>query len=152
MPKNADLISSTLLLAFGLSLIFFVIPGQIALPDYEVTMSPRLLPYLCAGAISVLSINLIIQRLFKQDEALEADKKGFLSLEEAKALGGITGLFAICIGLFVYVAPVAAGAVLVIGLLALFGERNLVIYVAMTGALLVSTYLIFYQILGTAIG
>ncbi len=152
MPKSADLISSTILLAFGLALVFFIIPNQIDLPDYEVTMSPRLLPYICGIAIIVLSTILIVQRLIERFGEFEPPIEGWFSAAEIKALGGVAGLFVICIALFVYIAPLVSGAVLVVGLLALFGERNLVTYIAMPAALLLGTYLIFYQVLGTAIG
>ncbi len=152
MPKRAELISSGVLLAFGLLLVFFIIPNQIGLPDYEVTMSPRLLPYICAIGIIVLSGSQIIQHLLARHRDSGVPFKGWFTAAEGKALVGIAGLFIICIALFIHAAPIVAGGVLVVGLLALFGERNILIYVALPTALLLATYLIFYQVLGTAIG
>lgn len=152
MPKFADILSSGVLLVFGLVLVFYLIPAEIALPDYEVTMSPRLLPYICAIAIIGLSLMLLIARLLEPSRLNEKSLSDWFTAREGWALTSITALFIICILLFQHVAPVVAGAVLIVGTLLVLGERNPVTLVVMPVTLLLGAYLLFYKVLGTAIG
>ena len=140
------------MLIFGLGLILYLIPAEIAFPDYDVTMSPRLLPYLCAGAIDGLSLLLVVARLLKAPRSDEPRFKVWFTANEFWSLTTITGLFVVCILLFVYVAPIAAGATLIVGALLILGERNPITLVVMPCVLLLGAYLLFYQVLGTAIG
>lgn len=152
MPKFADILSSGILFVLGLVLVLYLIPAEIALPDYEVTMSPRLLPYICAIAITSLSLMLLITQFFDSSRSNEKSLSDWFTARESWALTTITALFVFCILLFEYVAPVAAGAVLIFGSQLILGERNPITLVVMPATLLLGAYLLFYKVLGTVVG
>lgn len=152
MPKLADMLSGVIVLVFGLSLVLYFIPTEIALPDYEVTMSPRLLPYLCGIAIIGLSLALVVGQLLQAPQKGERSLTDWFRAREAWSLTTITGLFVVCIVFFQFVAPAAAGWALIVGALLILGERNPITLVVMPVALLLGAYLLFYDVLGTAIG
>lgn len=149
---DADLFTSIILLAFGLALVIWIVPAQVGLPNYKVTMSPRLLPELCGGAISLLSAVRIGARVFSRERKDTLSLQRLMSKSELRSVLGITSLFAFCIALFVYVSPLIAAAVLIVGLMVLLGERNIVLYVVLPVAYIATAYVIFYHVLGTAVG
>lgn len=152
MPRSAELASSVVMLVFGLVLVIFLIPEQISLPDFQATMSPRLLPYLCGGAIVLLSAISILRSIFVPSEESRRSLAVWFPRAELKALIAVPAIFAVSIALFSLVSSAVACIALIIGLLALLGERNPLAYAALPAGMLLTGYFIFRVLLGTAIG
>ena len=63
----------------------------------------------------------------------------------------ISGVLSVCIVLFKYFGTLISAVVLVVSIMWLMGERRYLTYILLPGGLLLTTYLIFYKILGTTI-
>lgn len=146
--RKADIISGSVLFFGSLYMILLGIPAQIDAVE-RATISPRTLPYVCAAIVALLSAILVISRLrtTKSDEGLGMP----LTLGHILWTGIILG--SVMLGLFLLqpLGPlVASGTVIVILMLAM-GERRLAYLVALPAGLLGLGWLLFYQILGTAV-
>lgn len=147
--RKANLISGIFLLGFSLLLLFWLIPWQVE-EAFGGEVSPRLLPQICAVGIGLLSIILITTNL--KAPSADADPGPFpISWPEFRALLVIGILLALGIFLFVKAGPIIASVVLVVGVMYAMGERNPLPFVLIPVVLLVSSWFLFYKVLGTAI-
>ena len=149
--KMANFVSGIVLTTSSLIFLIFIIPSQIE----EVTdaiFSPRLMPYVCTWIILILSIVMVIQNIsiFK-DLSSPEDRPSPISRSEFRAMLVISGVISLCIILFKFFGTFLSALVLVVSIMWLMGERRYWIYVALPGGFLLTTYLIFYKILGTTI-
>lgn len=149
--KKANLVSGIVLIISSLIFLIFIIPSQIE----EVTdaiFSPRLMPYVCAWIILILSILLVIQNIsLLKGLSIPEDGRSPISRPEFRAMLVISGVLSLCIILFKFFGTLISAVVLVVSIMWLMGERRYWIYILLPGGLLVTTYLIFYKILGTTI-
>ena len=67
------------------------------------------------------------------------------------AIVKIATVFAVAIALYFWVSPAVSGGALVAGSLIALGERRPWVIVAMPAGLLITVWLLFYKVLGTAI-
>lgn len=146
--RTANLISGVALLIFGLLLLFWLIPWQVE-EAFGGEVSPRLLPQICAVGMCVLSVILIVTNL--RAPADSPDSKPPITWFEARAALIIAVLLAIAIYVFTLAGPIPASLILIIGVMFAMGERRILPYILIPTVLLSASYVLFYQILGTAI-
>lgn len=146
--RRTNIISGVVLAVFGLVMLFAVIPWQID-PGPPGYMSPRLMPNLMMGFITVLSVLLVVTNM--RAAATASDAEPPISRAELVAFVWMAGLFAVSIGLYLWVTPLLSGIVLVVGALLMLGERRPWMIVALPTALLLLLWLLFYKVLGTRI-
>jgi hypothetical protein len=89
-------------------MIFAVIPWQIE-PGPRGMMPPSLMPTLMMVLVTGLSLLLVIVNLRDRAKGPEEFSASPVSRSELAALGKIGGVFAISIGLYLQVSPLAAG-------------------------------------------
>lgn len=145
--KKAELVSGLVLLTFGIALWIYLIPWQIAVSP-GATISPRMMPRICAAAIMLFSLMLIGQSWL----ALRRDGGGapVFSRAELLAAVAVVALIGLASGLFVLFGPLPAGlAVIVLPMLAL-GERRILMITLLPAGLLAGAWLLFYVLLGTS--
>ncbi|WP_346893208.1 tripartite tricarboxylate transporter TctB family protein [uncultured Roseibium sp.] len=148
--RRANVLSGVILAVFGLVMLFAVIPWEIgAGPDGM--MSPRLVPSLMMVVVVGLSLLLVINNIRARPDDLRSDRPMPISRGEIAALIKISAVFAIAIGLYLWLTPLAGGAALVFGALWVLGERRPIIYAVMPPALLTAIWFLFYKVLGTGI-
>lgn len=148
--RRANIVSGFVLAAFGLIMIFAVIPWQIE-PGPKGMMSPSLVPMMMMGLVTALSVLLVIVNLRAQARTPDAASTPPISPADLIALVKIGAVFAIAISLYLWVSPLAAGAALMVGALVALGERRPLVIILMPAALLLAIWFLFYQVLGTAI-
>lgn len=147
--RRANVVSGVLLALFGLVMLFAVVPAQID-PGPEGIVSPRLVPNMMLIFITALSVLLVItNRRAPQGGVPEASMP--FTWAELAGLVKIGAVFAVALGLYFLVSPLAAGAGLIVGALVALGERRPLILILMPTALLLALWLLFYKVLGTAI-
>lgn len=135
----------------SLLFLIFIIPSQIE-EVTEAIFSPRLMPYVCTWIILILSIFLVIQN-FSQLKGVSnsEDRPSPISRPEFRAMLVISGVLSLCIVLFKFFGTLISAVVLIVSIMWLMGERRYLTYILLPGGLLLTTYLIFYKILGTTI-
>jgi hypothetical protein len=149
--KKANLVSGIVLMISSLIFLIFIIPAQIE-EVTEAIFSPRLMPYVCTWIILILSIFLIIQNIsLLKGLTNPEDKHSPISKPEFRAMLVISGVLSVCIILFKFFGTLISAVVLVVSIMWLMGERRYLTYILLPGGLLLTTYLIFYKILGTTI-
>jgi hypothetical protein len=148
--RRANLVSGVVLAVFGLVMLFAVIPWQIE-PGPEGMVSPSLVPNLMMVLVTGLAALLAVTNLRGRTNDPEADPAPPVSRGEMVALLKIGAVFAVALGLYLWVSPLAAGAVLIVGALVVLGERRLPVLVLMPAGLLLALWFLFYRVLGTAI-
>ncbi len=146
--RTANLISGVVLLIFGLLLLFWLIPWWVE-EAFGGEVSPRLLPQICAIGICVLSVILIATNL--RADADPANTKPPIGWYEARAALVIAVLLAASIYLFTIAGPIPSSLLLITGVMFAMGERRILPYILIPAVLLTGSYVLFYQILGTAI-
>ena len=148
MPKS-DLIAGVVLLVFGLAMLVIVIPTQTS-EGGDATISPALLPQICAIGITGLAIMLTLQATGRLRRGVAAG----IRVPAAEWWSALAVLLAVgaAIALFVWVSPAVSAAVLVVGLMLYMGERRIWLLAGIPAVLLVGAWLLFYRVLGTAIG
>ena len=148
MPKS-DLIAGVVLLVFGLAMLVIVIPTQTS-EGGDATISPALLPQICAIGITGLAIMLTLQATGRLRRGVAAG----IRIPAAEWWSALAVLLAVgaAIALFVWVSPAVSAAVLVVGLMLYMGERRIWLLAGIPAVLLVGAWLLFYRVLGTAIG
>jgi hypothetical protein len=146
--RTSNLISGVVLLVFGLLLLFWLIPWQVE-EAFGGEVSPRLLPQICAIGICILSVILIVSNLRADKDPTNA--KPPITWFEARAALIIAALLAIGIYVFTIAGPIPSSILLIVGVMFAMGERRILPYILIPAALLVGSYVLFYQILGTAI-
>ncbi|MDR7033867.1 tripartite tricarboxylate transporter TctB family protein [Mesorhizobium sp. BE184] len=148
--RRTNIISGVVLAVFGLVMLFAVIPWQID-PGPPGYMSPRLMPNLMMSFITLLSVLLVVTNMRATPTASETDVEPPISRAELVAFVWMTALFAVSIGLYLWVSPLLSAVVLVVGALLMLGERRSWMIVALPTALLLLLWLLFYKVLGTRI-
>lgn len=144
--RSANLTSGVILFLFGAAMLLFVIPAQIEEgPDYA--MSPRLVPQMMVGLIMGLSVLLVLTNLRRGSDTGPPP----FTRDELIAFGSIMGLFGAALVLYFTVGVLAAVLLLVVGALAILGERRVLVYILMPLCLIGGTYLLFSRVLGTVI-
>lgn len=146
--RKADIVSGSVLFLGSLYMILSGIPAQIDGVE-NATISPRTLPYVCAAAVALLSGLHVVSKL--RTPATEGDPGSPLTPGHLLWTAVILG--AILLGLFLlgpFGPLVACGTVIVILMLSM-GERRPVYLLALPAGLLGLGWLLFYQILGTAV-
>lgn len=146
--RRADVISGVILAVFGLITLFIIIPWQIE-PGPAGYMSPRLVPVLMMVLITGLSVLLAVRNL--ASGAAPGDEPPLFTWAEMLAIVKIATVFAVAIALYFWVSPAVSGGALVAGSLIALGERRPWVIVAMPAGLLITVWLLFYKVLGTAI-
>lgn len=144
--KRADIWSGAAVCVMALVTLFVVIPWQIdEVADGYV--SPRLVPQITMAFVALLSALQVInaRRAGAQMPFTLATRT------EAAALLKLSGVFAVSLVLFHYVAPAAGAVSLVAGSLLALGERRPILIISITGGLVFVVWLVFYRLLGTAI-
>jgi len=147
--RRANVVSGALLGLFGLAMLFFVIPWQIEAGPADM-MSPRLVPTIMMVVVTALAVLLVVTNLRPRSEEA-GDEAPPISPAELAALVKVGAIFALCLVLYAWVSPLAAGLALVAGTLLALGERRPLVIVLMPSALLLALWLLFYKVLGTAI-
>ena len=148
MPKS-DLIAGIVLMLFGVVLLAFIIPTQTS-EGGDATISPALLPQICAVGITVLALMLAARAAGR----LRRGEAAGVVVPNAEWLAALAVLVAVSVSvaLFVWVHPAVAAGALVVGLMLYMGERRIVFLIAIPVVLLVGSWILFYKVLGTAIG
>ena len=147
MPKS-DLISGIVLMVFGVVLLVFVIPAQTSEAG-DASISPALLPQICAAGITALAALLTFASVGK----LRKGEAAGASVPAAEWWSGAVVLLTVtvCVVLFIWVNPALAAGLMIVGLMLYMGERRIGFLVGIPAVLLVGTWALFYKVLGTAI-
>ena len=148
MPKS-DLIAGIVLLVFGLAMLAAVIPAQTS-EGGDATISPALLPQICSVGIAGLGVLLTLQAAGRLRRGAAAGVR--VPGAEWRAMLAVVLAVAAAIALFVWVSPAAAAVLLVVGPMLYMGERRIWLLAGIPAVLLVGAWLLFYRVLGTAIG
>lgn len=146
-----NLISGLALFVFGVTMLVYVIPNEIV-EGGDYTISPALLPKICAIGITALSAVLLVQsalalRREKAGADLEGDQRPTPWGPALIALGAVVAATVI----FRYVHPAPAAFLLVLSLMLYMGERRWLPLAGLPLALVVLGYLLFYEVLGIVV-
>ena len=144
MPK-ADLLAGVLLMGFGLLMLFWIIPAQTE-QDTGAAVPPALLPQICAIGITALAATLTLNALRGATPPGKAPK-----LTEWAAMGAVLVIILAGAAIFIHVHPAAGGIFVSLATMLYMGERRWYLLIALPGVLVLSIYLLFYELLGTAI-
>ena len=147
MPKS-DLIAGIVLLVFGLVMLAVVIPTQTS-EGGDATISPALLPQICAIGITGLAVMLTLQATGRLRRGVAAG----IRVPAAEWWSALAVLLAVvaAIALFVWVSPAVAAVLLIVGPMLYMGERRIWLLVGIPAVLIVGAWFLFYRVLGTAI-
>ena len=148
LPKS-DLIAGIVLLLFGLAMLAVVIPTQTS-EGGDATISPALLPQICAAGITGLAALLTLQAAGRLRRGAAAGVR--VPAAEWWAMGAVVLAVGAALALFVRVSPAAAAVLLVVGPMLYMGERRLWLLAGIPAALVAGAWFLFYRVLGTAIG
>ena len=143
--RRADIWSGAGIACIALLILFVVIPWQIE-PAPEGYVSPRLVPQLMMIAVALLSVQQALGAALRRDP----DTPMPVTRAEIAAFVKIGAVFALALGLFLWVAPLAAAVALIAGTLVVLGERRLWLILAMPAGLILAVWYLFYHVLGTA--
>jgi len=148
MPKS-DLYAGIGLMVFGLITLFVLIPTQTS-DGGDASISPALLPQICAVCITGLAVLLTMQAAGK----LKRGKAAGQAVPTAEWISSVAVIAAVGVAvlLFKYVNPAVAAGLLILGLMLYMGERRIYFLVGIPASLLFGAWLLFYKVLGTAIG
>ena len=148
--RRADIMSGIVLFLLGLVMLIVVIPTQIeAAPKGFV--SPSLVPNMMMVLITFLAGLLVVTTLRDKIKEPQTETSGPVSRAEFAALFKLGAVFALALGLYLWVSPLAAGVALIAGSLLAMGERRPLVIVLMPTLILLAVWLLFYKVLGTAI-
>ncbi len=148
MPKS-DLIAGIVLLVFGLAMLAVVIPTQTS-QGGDATISPALLPQICAVGITGLAVLLTLQAVGRLRRGRPAGVP--VPAAEWWAVLAVLLVVGAAIALFMWVSPAVAALLLIVGPMLYMGERRLWLLAGIPAVLLGGAWLLFYRVLGTAIG
>lgn len=148
MPKS-DLFAGLFLTVFGLLTLFVLIPTQTS-SGGDATISPALLPQICAIGITGLAILLTMRAAGR----IRSGKAAGQVVPHAEWLSSIAVIVGVGggVALFKFVNPAVAAGVMIVGLMLYMGERRIWLLVGIPAVLLVGAWALFYRVLGTAIG
>ena len=148
---NRDLISGLVMFAFGILMLAYVIPQEIV-EGGDYTISPALLPQICAVGITALSALLVAktvsQRRRNGGDAVETEETR--PMPWAPAIVALTAVTAAVV-IFRVVHPAPAVLFLVAALMLYMGERRWYFVIGLPVALLGIGYLLFYEVLGLVV-
>ncbi|MGI9422122.1 MAG: tripartite tricarboxylate transporter TctB family protein [Hyphomicrobiaceae bacterium] len=147
MPKS-DLIAGVALTVFGVVTLFILIPTQTS-SGGDATISPALLPQICAIGITGLAILLTLRAAGRLRRGLAAGQ----IVPATEWLSSLAVIIAVAAGiaLFKFVNPGLAAGFMIISLMLYMGERRLWFLIGIPAVLLIGSWFLFYRILGTAI-
>ncbi|PWW01483.1 tripartite tricarboxylate transporter TctB family protein [Hoeflea marina] len=148
--RRANVMAGVILAVFGLVMLVIVIPRQIG-PGPDGMMSPSLVPSMMMIVITALSLILVISNIRARPVDARAEPAAPISRDEILALVRILGLFAVALGLHLWLSPLAAGFALVAGAQLVLGERRPLLLILVPAGFLGAIWLLFYKLLGTAI-
>lgn len=148
-----DLISGAAMFLFGIVMLAYVIPQEIV-EGGDYTISPALLPKICAIGITALSALLVAKaagQLRGQPRAGGAE-----DAEEARPMPWGPALFALTViaaatAIFRLVHPGLAAVFLVLALMLYMGERRWYLLAGLPLSLVGIAYVLFYEILGMVV-
>ena len=144
--KNADFVSGAVLAAFGLLLLFVIIPWQIADPS-SAMISPRLMPQICAIGITGLALALCIQAW-----AAERTRAGApFERAELLALGGVVALFVVGLFLLRAAGPLIPAILIILVPMLAMGERRIPVLLGVPAVCIGFVYVILYGLAGSSI-
>lgn len=146
--RKADIVSGTVLLCGSLYMILWGIPAQIDAVAHA-TISPRTLPFVCATLVALLSGILVLTR-FRSPSAGE-DEGSALTRGHLLWTGIILGSVLLGLLLLGRLGPLVACASVIVILMLALGERRPVALVALPGGLILLGWVLFHEILGTAV-
>lgn len=133
---------------FGIVMLVFVIPTEIVeAGDY--TISPALLPKICAIGITALAaLNIVkaARRMRTGEIATGADRP----MPWGPALAALATVVA-GILIFKYLHPAPAVLLMVTALMTYMGERRWLLLIGLPVGLLVFGYVLFYHVLGMVV-
>ncbi len=144
--KRTEFLSGAGLCVVALVTLFVVIPWQI--DEAEGYLSPRLVPQIAMVLVAVLSA----LQAFNAWRGIQSSGVTPFRSEELAAFARIALVFALSLVLFRWVAPLAAGIVLIAGSFLALGERRPLLIALTTAGLLFAVWLVFYRLVGTTIG
>jgi hypothetical protein len=147
MPRS-DLIAGVSLTVFGLLTLFVLIPTQTS-SGGDASISPALLPQICAIGITGLAILLT----FRSAGKLKRGEAAGQEVPNAEWQSSVAVIIAVVAGvlIFKFIHPALATALMIAGLMLYMEERRIWLLVGLPAVLLVSAWYLFYEILGTAI-
>lgn len=146
-----NFVSGLVMFAFGLIMLFYVIPyGIVVSGNY--TISPALLPRICAIGITVLAAALVVQawnqmRAEATETAEASSGRPMPWLPAIVVIAVISG----AVLLFRHVNSGVAVVFLVASLMLYMGERRWPLVVGVPAALVAIGYVLFYEVLGLVV-
>ncbi len=138
--------------AFGILMLAYVIPTEIV-EGGDYTISPALLPQICAVGITALSALLVAKAVARRRNSGggdATDTQETRPMPWAPALVALTTVTAAVI-IFRLVHPAPAVLFLVAALMLYMGERRWYFVIGLPVALLGVGYLLFYEVLGLVV-
>ena len=150
MMANRDLISGLVMFVFGIVMLLYVIPNEIV-EGGDYTISPALLPQICAVGITGLAALLIVKAVTtgRSGEAAAAEEEG-RPMPWGPALAALAAVTA-AVAIFRVAHPAPAVLFLVAALMLYMGERRWYFVIGLPVALLAIGYVLFYEILGQVV-
>jgi hypothetical protein len=147
-----DLVSGMAMFLFGIAMLANVIPQEIV-EGGDYTISPALLPQICAIGITALSALLVAKAI---GQLRKEPGRGMEEAEESRPMPWGPALFALttvaaAVAIFRLVHPGLAAVFLVLALMLYMGERRWYLLAALPLSLLGVGYVLFYEILGMVV-
>ena len=133
---------------FGLLMLFVLIPTQTS-SGGDASISPALLPQICAVGITGLAMLLTARAAGRLSRGLAAGQ--VVPNAEWLASAVVIVVVSAAIALFKFVNPAVAAGLLILSLMLFMGERRIWLLVCIPAVLLVGAWFLFYRVLGTAI-
>jgi len=143
-----ELISGVAMLLFGILMLVVIIPTEIV-EGGDYTISPALLPKICAIGITALAA-LNIVKAVRRMQAGETSVDAGRPMPWGPALAALATVVA-GILIFRYLHPAPAVLLMVAALMAYMGERRWLLLIGLPIGLLITGYLLFYQVLGLVV-
>ena len=150
--KKADIISAAVVAAFGLLLLFVIIPGWV--PRHEeggYGLGAQVMPRITATLVTVLAVLFLLSRLFGRREKsaieMQEDTTPPIPRSSWTFLGTATLLIVVVTATFTWVGFLVAGPLTVAGFMILMGERRPVPVVATSVLSAAVIWLFFWQLL-----
>jgi len=147
MPKS-DLIAGIFLTLFGLLALFVLIPTQTS-SGGDASISPALLPQICAAGITGLAMLLTARAAGRLSRGQPAGQT--VPNAEWLASAAVIVTVSASIAIFKFINPAVAAGLLIVSLMLFMGERRPWLIVGIPAVLLIGAWFLFYRVLGTAI-
>lgn len=147
MPKS-DVIAGISLTLFGMLALFVLIPNQTS-SGGDASISPALLPQICAAGITGLAMLLTARAAGRLSRGLPAGQT--VPNAEWLASAVVIVVVAASIAIFKFINPAVAAGLLIVSLMLFMGERRPWFLIGIPAVLLIGAWFLFYRVLGTAI-